>query len=167
MFVLNEVRLLAHYPLIIVIDVKHTKCEINNFSVTCMHATRAIGTEILWWFLASNSLVILSLIAIKNRVWPSRGTGGGCSPICPEARGCASCRPWLNPQHTTAVKLFDIIATYTGTNCSRLEDCIDGFSYFLLGVVPEILGGWAVSRWLKQHKVSPNPSKVYILGVEH
>jgi hypothetical protein len=77
MFVLNEVRLLAHYPLIIVIDVKHTKCEINNFSVTCMHATCAIGTEILWWFLASNSLVILSLIAIKNRVWPSRGTGGG------------------------------------------------------------------------------------------
>jgi drug/metabolite transporter superfamily protein YnfA len=38
---------------------------------------------------------------------------------------------------------------------------------FFTGVVPEILGGWAVSRWLKQHEVSPNPSKVYILGVEH
>ena len=39
-------------------------------------------------FLASNSLVILSLIAIKNRLWrghvpvgESRGTGGPCSPI--------------------------------------------------------------------------------------
>jgi hypothetical protein len=38
---------------------------------------------------------------------------------------------------------------------------------FITGVVPEILGAWAVSRWLKQHKVSTNPNKVYILGVEH
>jgi hypothetical protein len=31
-----------------------------------MHATCAIGTEILWRFLASNSLEILSLIAMKK-----------------------------------------------------------------------------------------------------
>ena len=71
-----------------------------------------------------------------------RDGGGGCSPICLEARGCNSCRPWLNPQHTTAVKLFDIIATYTGTNCSRLDDCIESrILVFFTGVVPEILGG--------------------------
>jgi hypothetical protein len=32
MFVLNEIRLLAHHPLIVVIDRKSTKREINDFS---------------------------------------------------------------------------------------------------------------------------------------
>ena len=77
-------------------------------TVTCMHATRAIGTEILRWFLASNSLAISSLIAIKKTlVWPSgwesRGTGGGAySPICPGARG------WLLPALVTSVLLVHI-----------------------------------------------------------
>jgi hypothetical protein len=53
-------------------------------TVTCMHATRAIGTEILQWFLASNSQAIPSLIAIKKYTWvcPSAWESIGTEGVC-------------------------------------------------------------------------------------
>jgi hypothetical protein len=148
---------------------KHTKCEINNFSVTCMHATCAISAPkfsddflqvIRWWF--------SHWLRLKIGCGHQEGRGGVHLFVSRPLVAPLADLGWIPNIPSAAVKLFDIIATYTGTNCSRLDGCIESrILIFFTGVVPEILGGWAVSRWLKQHKVSTNPSKVYILGVEH
>jgi hypothetical protein len=45
---------------------------------------------------------------------------------------------------------------------SNNVESIDGFSYFLLGWCQKFSGGEQV----REHKVSPNPSEVYTLGVD-
>jgi hypothetical protein len=77
--------------------VKHTKCEINDFSIVfsakTVSSTSFTFLSVMRRFLVSNSLAILSLIAIKNSQRESRegqGARAHQSSFCPAARGWLS-----------------------------------------------------------------------------
>ena len=85
----------AHYPLIIESSIaKRTKCEINDFSIVFF--VHIAFLSVMRRFLASNSLAILSLIAIKNSQRESREGQGArvhqssfCSgPVVGSRRPC-------------------------------------------------------------------------------
>ena len=101
--------------------VKRTKCEINDFSivfsaktVSWKQLTKTVSVHIAFLsvmrrFLASNSLAILMLIAIKNSQRESReGQGGRVhqSSFCPGACGWLSLA--LKAHHIRTVRYTDI-----------------------------------------------------------